>query len=207
MTESAGNRQVQPGGPWAGPPPLPPGRRARLWENLPAVLGVLAAMIGAGFFSGCQVQQQVGSPGPRETVTVTATVTTVARPQGSGASSPPTGTSTSSTAPDEVQWTGSVRLGDLDLDTVPPQQSSVAYADIGGRPNGILVNSRGPGPAVAPKGTRPTRQECATLVSTQARSSVDTDGVEYVCLTTDKGRVVLVEGFQGDMATVTVWAK
>ncbi|MGA4538678.1 hypothetical protein ACPA54_01620 [Uniformispora flossi] len=217
--ETNGELVVQPQDAQVTHPPVR--RRQRFWENLPALLGVLAALIGAGFFGGCQVQQQVGA---KEPVTVTTTqfvtVTAPAAPaaagngnQASPSTDAPSAASTSGAG--SVQWTGKVRLGDVDLDSVPPSQ--VAYMDSDVGYNG-MSRTLGIGPraaetgslAVASAGSRPTQQECATLLTTQGTTrnlKVTPGESEVFCVRTDRGRTASVDGFDGEFVTVTVWAK
>lgn len=217
--ETNGELVVQPQDAQVTYPPVR--RRQRFWENLPALLGVLAALIGAGFFGGCQVQQQVGA---KEPVTVTTTqfvtVTAPAAPaaagngnQASPSTDAPSAASTSGAG--SVQWTGKVRLGDVDLDSVPPSQ--VAYMDSDVGYNG-MSRTLGIGPraaetgslAVASAGSRPTQQECATLLTTQGTTrnlKVTPGESEVFCVRTDRGRTASVDGFDGEFVTVTVWAK
>lgn len=138
------------------------------------------------------------------------------RPSASAPASSPTSASVSS---EDIRWSGTVSLTFLDLDSVPPKVLSgnnaastwVNYSYH--TSNGTLYGHRGK-PTIALWGNpaKPTRQQCADVISTQGVESLELSKSSSYCVKTAADRVAFITELSFNNASyaytaaVTVWS-
>jgi len=201
----------------------PPNRQRGLQIALAACVAlavVLAAVLIVGRNDGSSKDNQASSQPPTSQAPTSAP--RQASPSTASSDTPAPAASLSPTsAPDQIQYTGPVRIGakGIKLDSVPPAINpdaldydiSMALIDpprLGGTfPNGANL-AIWPGPGM------PTRQQCSDLVSTQGISRIEAKTGAVICLKTQGGRTVVLtltktsnDFDTGQMAQVSVWSQ
>jgi hypothetical protein len=192
-----------------------------------AVIGALATL-GAALIGvlGDDHEETAGGQAPAATETNTTAPVTEGPPRTSPSpaetghlpvTAPP---STAPPDPNEVQWSGVVRLAaGIDLDKIPPTlRTSETNADLWESSSFFVSSIKAHSQALAPWGdsTAPTRQQCADTVSTQGTTEWGDEGGEDItagdifCLRTSQGRLAAIQikddSYHKMSAKVRVWA-
>lgn len=206
------------------PVPAPGGRQGHRAGVLPAVItGVftIVAAVIAGVFALVTPPDNASAP---KVDTASPSVGLPAGPRagtvsGSSAPSDPGGAPSSST--DKVRWAHPVRMTFADLDSVPAQvlsgnDKASVWVNYGTSEN-VLYGLNGgffttkPSIAAWQEAPRPTRQQCADLISTQGTETLPIADDSRFCVRTAADRLAYLAVKKFDrasgtyLADVTVW--